>query len=128
MATIDLLRRRIAMAQAKADEYEGADLGYVSNGIFTPCVLVASPLIDISEATAAGHEIEWNSRGVLGASSALDAQMQMTYTIGSSNTTRSRVFSEETKYFRFTSTIDGIDNAYVKDKTANVYLWKGKNV
>ena len=104
------------------------DLGYMTNGIFYPLILVASPLINISEATAAGHEIEWNPRGVLGASCALDAQMQMTYTIGSTNAARSKVFSEETKYFRFTSTIDGIDNAYVKDKTANVYLWKGKNV
>lgn len=133
MATIDILRRRIAMAQAKVDEYEGVELGYLQSSpyLVTDVVLAVTPIIEIPADCKtitgfAGGLYTGGCWAVL-----LDENMTRVLhgnatgsgTIGFYNNVPSTA-----KYIQMSFNVDRIDDVYIFDNTHNVYLFKGKNV
>lgn len=132
MATIDILRRRIAMAQAKADEYEGVVLGNLNSAVeggVVERIVAVSPEVDI---TAARNSITvgvgsissgetfaiWYIRVDGGISQGLIRQAVSTAGIGTG----------QFKSVRFEFDIKNIDDVYVYSASLGKYLWAGKNV
>ena len=138
MATIDILRRRIEMAQAKADEYEGVILGNWNYSNSTGWsrsegILAVTPLLDYPSGCA---KIEFNHKIVRGTLNGrlyvLDANMmnvnnQVGEVTGSTMTLNATQMASA-RYVVMSLNAEQIDDCYIKDVTNNAYIWKGKNV
>ena len=139
MATIDILRRRILMAQAKADEYEGVMLGQgINTGteyVFNECILATTPPVPFPQGCARLHwkaMAPWNVTG----GKILFFNSEGTYCglynctgYGKEDTGNlSEKIRTKASYIRMVFDVEYIDDCFIFDATHNVYLWKGKNV
>ena len=140
MATIDLLRRRIAMAQAKADEYEGVMLGQgigigANKYVFNECILATTPPITFPQGCAHIYwkaMAPWNVTG--GRMMFFNSEDTLISILNCTGYNRldtgnlSEGVKTRTSYIRMTFDVEYIDDCFIFDVTNNVYLWKGKNV
>lgn len=132
MATIDILRRRIAMAQAKADEYEGVLLGNLNSNVeggVIERIVAVSPEVDITEArNSITVGVGSISSGETFAMWYIRVDGTITKGTISKAVATAGIGTGQYKAVRFEFDIKNIDDVYVYSASLGKYLWAGKNV
>lgn len=121
----DILRRR-AELQAKLDEYPGCEFG-VALQILIVMPLGITPAVQVpNNCTKLGfYSLTSPYMRAVGFSGQTIAT---SWTMEPSSEKEARFTAGTYTAVQMTFNVDEIDNCYIKDKTNNQYLWKGKNV
>lgn len=129
--TLDLLRRRVELAQAVVDNYEGFDFGIVVStaGVIKSGIFVMTPYIAVpSNCAKIRVKTGYTQAGALYIILYSSSKTVKDHFSPNANPKEISFTAGQIGYVRCTMLLSELDNCYVYDVTNGSYLWKGDNV